>query len=238
MKGCTSKVLGLAELREYVARWETVEAIPDDAYGVCKCIGYLRRESLRKEETALLRETELLVRRNLELALRLFGEYAEGFLLREYAENLRDDLDEDAIEQFHQMRDEAQMVVELLWEYVEEDESLHQLAPLGNMQSYLLGVDSLLLWDKRIVKAIQGLAVHSLIPPALDTGLYWWWGKSAYESGCWVPDHFKNSWFAAEIQGLLRPEEKAAMNKHVAECSQCEEALEWLWGLAREKKIY
>ena len=228
------KEMKFTELRHYVASWECGQKSPEVAYGILMCIGYLRREWLEKDEIAALRKVELMARKDMANFVTHYETFMQGALLHKYAKALDKELDEDSVDQFLQLRDESQMVFEILQEYVEEENYPTRVLP--KVRDYhLIQVDSEVLWDKSKVKAIQGLVIYSPTPPALDTEIFWWWSKSAYEDGCWLPGYFRDRHIAASIDKVLEEPQKLSLQYHLQGCPDCQTQYEMTLAIVGER---
>lgn len=210
------------ELRHYVACWESEQKDPASAYGILRCIGYLRRQWIEKDELTILRKVELMARKDIDNIAQNYNVFMQKAFLHRHAKALDKSLDEDTVDIFLQFRDESQMAFEIFQEYVGEEN--YPTPILKTIRDYhLLQVDRVVLWDKPKVKAIQSLVFYTPTPPALDTEIFWWWSKSAHqEDHCWLPGYFRDHCIAASLDNVLDQQQEEHLQSHLQICPDCQ----------------
>lgn len=220
------KEIKFNELRFYVASWEENKKSPEVSYGLLMCIGYLRRESLNKEELYLLREVECMVKNSLSSLAEGYKVFMQHSYLKEYAKDLLKEREEDSITQFFQLRDESQIAFEIFEEYSEEKNFPSPI--LKEIRHFLVEVDHLVIWDKRLVHCIQGQFFSEEAPVGIDKEFYWWWNYQEKNTSCWVPEYLKDSWISASIDNVLELAQEELLHQHLDICEECSKHYQYL----------
>ena len=208
------KQIKFSEIRQYVAMWESGRKTVESGYGMLMCLGYLRRERLDNEEYSTVIEIEAMIKKDIVEIIARYRDYLEDTTLHEYAKALLVELDEDHVDQFLQLRDEAQMALGRLERYIIE-KHVFQTSVTKNARDYFFfKVDSLIVWNEQIARMVQSYAIR---PEVMTNPEDYWWLNIPDNKECWIPKEFirHNMSRILDTVSSLNQEQKEAFRFHM-----------------------
>lgn len=171
---------------------------PGETWEIIAAVGHLYRQANREEDIQLIHQVEEKLRRSMD---RYFQElpFAKKVELAKTYSNTWS----ESVEDFFNLRDEIQIVLDLVSKYCRETYSPSPL--IVNWSFLVQDLDQQVILQKSKVLDLENIARNKKHQePDIET--YWWFAENASQGEPWVPILLFSCWEATVEDGNMSPE--------------------------------